>query len=85
MGYYNPIFNFGAEKFVSESKNAGVDGFIIVDLPPEEDKEFFDPVSNSDLNFIRLITPTTDAKRLKMVLKNSQTVAVIFQLIIMFP
>ena len=71
MGYYNPIFNFGAEKFVRESKNAGVDGFIIVDLPPEEDKEFFDPVSNSDLNFIRLITPTTDAKRLKIVLKNS--------------
>ena len=71
MGYYNPIFNFGAEKFVRESKNAGVDGFIIVDLPPEEDKEFFDPVLNSDLNFIRLITPTTDAKRLKIVLKNS--------------
>ena len=71
MGYYNPIFNFGAEKFVRESKIAGVDGFIIVDLPPEEDKEFFDPVSNSDLDFIRLITPTTDAKRLKMVLKKS--------------
>ena len=71
MGYFNPIFNFGAEKFVRESKNAGVDGFIIVDLPPEEDKEFFDPVSKSGLDFIRLITPTTDAKRLKIVLKKS--------------
>ncbi len=71
MGYFNPIFNFGAEKFVRESKNAGVDGFIIVDLPPEEDKEFFDPVSNCALDFIRLITPTTDAKRLKMILKKS--------------
>ena len=71
MGYYNPIFNFGVEKFVSESKNAGVDGFIVVDLPPEEDKEFFDPVSKSDLDFIRLITPTTDANRLKIVLKKS--------------
>ena len=71
MGYYNPIFNFGVEKFVRESKIAGVDGFIVVDLPPEEDKEFFDPVSKSGLDFIRLITPTTDAKRLKIVLKRS--------------
>ena len=71
MGYYNPIFNFGVEKFVRESKNAGVDGFIVVDLPPEEDKELFDPVSKSDLDFIRLITPTTDANRLKIVLKKS--------------
>ena len=71
MGYYNPIFIYGVEKFVRESKNAGVDGFIIVDLPPEEDQEFFDPVSKSGLDFIRLITPTTDAKRLKIVLKNS--------------
>ena len=71
MGYYNPIFNFGVEKFVRESKNAGVDGFIVVDLPPEEDKEFFDPVSKSGLDFIRLITPTTDANRLKIVLKKS--------------
>ena len=71
MGYYNPIFNFGVEKFVCESKIAGVDGFIVVDLPPEEDKEFFDPVSKSDLDFIRLITPTTDANRLKIVLKKS--------------
>ena len=71
MGYYNPIFIYGVEKFVRESKNAGVDGFIIVDLPPEEDNEFFDPVSKSGLDFIRLITPTTDAKRLKIVLKKS--------------
>ena len=71
MGYYNPIFNFGVEKFIRESKIAGVDGFIVVDLPPEEDKEFFDPVSKSDLDFIRLITPTTDANRLKIVLKKS--------------
>ena len=71
MGYYNPIFIYGVEKFVRESKNAGVDGFIIVDLPPEEDQEFFDPVSKSGLDFIRLITPTTDAKRLKIVLKKS--------------
>ncbi len=71
MGYYNPIFIYGVEKFVRESKNAGIDGFIIVDLPPEEDQEFFDPVSKSGLDFIRLITPTTDAKRLKIVLKKS--------------
>jgi len=71
MGYYNPIFIYGVDKFVRESKNAGVDGFIIVDLPPEEDKEFYDPVSKSGLDFIRLITPTTDAKRLKIVLKKS--------------
>ncbi len=71
MGYYNPIFIYGVEKFVRESKNAGVDGFIIVDLPPEEDQEFFDPVSKSGLDFIRLITPTTDAKRIKIVLKKS--------------
>ena len=71
MGYYNPIFIYGVDKFDRESKNAVVDGFIIVDLPPEEDQEFFDPVSKSGLDFIRLITPTTDAKRIKIVLKKS--------------
>jgi tryptophan synthase alpha chain len=71
MGYYNPIFRYGVEKFLSEAKTAGVDGLIIVDLPPEEDREMFAPTAQTGLNFIRLVTPTSDAKRLPVVLKNA--------------
>ena len=71
MGYYNPIYVYGTEKFLSDAKSAGVDGIIVVDLPPEEDAELCEPAKKYDLNFIRLITPTTDAKRLPAVLKNA--------------
>lgn len=71
MGYYNPIFIFGVEAFVQEAKAAGVDGLIIVDLPPEEDEELCIPALEAGLNFIRLTTPTTDDRRLPAVLKNT--------------
>ena len=71
MGYYNPIYIFGVEKFLAAAKEAGVDGFIIVDLPAEEDAEFCIPALNAGLNFIRLTTPTTDDKRLPVVLENT--------------
>ncbi len=71
MGYYNPIFIYGTEKFLSEAKKAGVDGLIIVDLPPEEDEELCIPALEKGLNFIRLTTPTTDEKRLGQVLVNT--------------
>ena len=71
MGYYNPIYIYGVEKFLSDAKEAGADGLIIVDLPPEEDTEMCLPSARYGLNFIRLVTPTTDAKRLPTVLKNA--------------
>jgi tryptophan synthase alpha chain len=71
MGYYNPIMHFGVDKFLREAKNAGVDGLIIVDLPPEEDSEMCAPATQAGLNFIRLVTPTSDAKRLPAILKNA--------------
>lgn len=71
MGYYNPIYSFGVPAFVAAAKAAGVDGLIIVDLPPEEDDELCLPAMAAGLNFIRLTTPTTDDKRLPAVLKNS--------------
>lgn len=71
MGYYNPIYNKGVDKFLTEAKEAGVDGLIVVDLPPEEDDELCIPANTADLNFIRLTTPTTDDKRLPKVLKNT--------------
>lgn len=71
MGYYNPIYIFGVDKFVAAAKDAGVDGLIIVDLPPEEDEELCIPALKAGLNFIRLTTPTTDDKRLPAVLKNT--------------
>jgi tryptophan synthase alpha chain len=71
MGYYNPIYSYGSEKFLDDAKEAGVDGFIIVDLPPEMDEELCIPALNKDLNFIRLATPTTDAARLPKVLSNT--------------
>jgi tryptophan synthase alpha chain len=71
MGYYNPIYSFGVDKFIAAAKQAGVDGLIIVDLPPEEDEELCIPALRAGLNFIRLTTPTTDDKRLPAVLKNT--------------
>jgi tryptophan synthase alpha chain len=71
MGYYNPIYVYGSEKFLRDAKEAGVDGLIVVDLPPEEDAELCEPALCTGLNFIRLVTPTTDAKRLLVVLKNA--------------
>ena len=71
MGYYNPIYIYGVEKFLADAKAAGVDGLIIVDLPPEEDDELCKPALAAGLNFIRLATPTTDDKRLPAVLANT--------------
>ena len=71
MGYYNPIYIYGVEKFLTDAKAAGVDGLIIVDLPPEEDEELCIPALKAGLNFIRLATPTTDDKRLPAVLANT--------------
>ncbi len=71
MGYYNPIFNRGVETFLTDAKAAGIDGLIIVDLPPEEDDELCIPAQKAGLNFIRLATPTTDNKRLPKVLENT--------------
>lgn len=71
MGYYNPIYIYGVDKFLVDAKSAGVDGLIIVDLPPEEDDELCLPAMKAGLNFIRLATPTTDDKRLPAVLANT--------------
>jgi tryptophan synthase alpha chain len=71
MGYYNPIYIYGVDKFLVDAKSAGVDGLIIVDLPPEEDTELCLPAMRAGLNFIRLATPTTDDKRLPAVLANT--------------
>jgi tryptophan synthase alpha chain len=71
MGYYNPIYIHGVDKFLLDAKSAGVDGLIIVDLPPEEDSELCLPAMKAGLNFIRLATPTTDDKRLPAVLANT--------------
>ena len=71
MGYYNPIYIYGVDKFLVDAKEAGVDGLIVVDLPPEEDEELCLPALKAGLNFIRLATPTTDDKRLPAVLNNT--------------
>ena len=71
MGYYNPIYKYGREKFVDKSINFGVDGLIIVDLPPEEDDELYNYSEENNLSFIRLITPTTKVERLEKILKNA--------------
>lgn len=71
MGYYNPIFSHGVESFLAEAKTAGVDGLIVVDLPPEEDDELCIPAQKAGLNFIRLATPTSDDARLPKVLQNT--------------
>lgn len=71
MGYYNPIYIYGIDRFLPDAIRAGVDGLIVVDLPPEEDEELCIPAFKAGLNFIRLATPTTDNRRLKTVLKNT--------------
>jgi tryptophan synthase alpha chain len=71
MGYYNPIYSMGVERFLAEATAAGVDGLIIVDLPPEEDAELCLPARAAGMNFIRLATPTTDDRRLPTVLRNT--------------
>jgi tryptophan synthase alpha chain len=71
MGYYNPIYIHGSEKFVEDAKAAGVDGLIVVDVPPEADDELCVPAMRGGLNFIRLATPTTDDRRLPAVLANT--------------
>jgi len=71
MGYYNPIYVYGREAFLADARAAGVDGLIVVDLPPEEDAELCVPAMAAGLNFIRLATPTTDDKRLPTVLRNT--------------
>jgi tryptophan synthase alpha chain len=71
MGYYNPIYVYGVERFLDDAKAAGVDGLIVVDLPPEEDEELCLPALRAGLNFIRLATPTTDDRRLPAVLANT--------------
>jgi tryptophan synthase alpha chain len=71
MGYYNPIYVYGVDRFIADAVAAGVDGLIVVDLPPEEDAELVPQARQAGLNFIRLATPTTDAKRLPVVLANT--------------
>jgi tryptophan synthase alpha chain len=71
MGYYNPIYSRGVETFLADAKAAGIDGLIVVDLPPEEDDELCVPAQRAGLNFIRLATPTTDDRRLPKVLQNT--------------
>jgi len=71
MGYYNPIYSRGVDKFLEDAKAAGIDGLIVVDLPPEEDDELCIPAQAAGMNFIRLATPTTDDKRLPKVLQNT--------------
>ena len=71
MGYYNPIYSYGVEQFLIDAKSAGIDGLIVVDLPPEEDDELCIPAQAAGINFIRLATPTTDENRLPKVLQNT--------------
>jgi len=71
MGYYNPIYVYGVERFLADAIEAGIDGLIVVDLPPEEDSELCLPAQAAGMNFIRLATPTTDGKRLPTVLQNT--------------
>jgi len=71
MGYYNPIYQYGVDRFLADAKAAGVDGLIVVDLPPEEDEELCLPAKKAGIHFVRLATPTTDDKRLPAVLRNT--------------
>jgi tryptophan synthase alpha chain len=71
MGYYNPIYSYGSRRFLADARAAGVDGLIVVDLPPEEDDELCLPTLEAGLSFIRLATPTTDDRRLPVVLTNT--------------
>ncbi|MCA8889124.1 MAG: tryptophan synthase subunit alpha [Parvularculaceae bacterium] len=71
MGYYNPIFIYDVERFAADAVASGVDGVIIVDLPPEEEEEFSGPASKAGLDFIRLVTPTTDTDRLSRIVRRA--------------
>jgi tryptophan synthase alpha chain len=71
MGYYNPIYNYGVDRFLADAVDIGIDGLIVVDLPPEMDDELCIPALKTGINFIRLATPTTDDKRLPTVLNNT--------------
>ena len=71
MGYYNPIYVYGVERFLADAKGSGIDGLIVVDLPPEMDEELCIPALEAGVNFIRLATPTTDDRRLPKVLQNT--------------
>ena len=71
MGYYNPIYSYGVKQFLIDAKSSGIDGLIVVDLPPEEDEELCIPAQAAGINFIRLATPTTDENRLPKVLQNT--------------
>lgn len=71
MGYYNPIYQYGVDRFLADFRAAGADGLIVVDLPPEEDEELCLPALKAGVNFIRLATPTTDDRRLPTVLRNT--------------
>lgn len=71
MGYYNPIHQMGVDAFLAKAKACGIDGLIVVDLPPEEDAELCMPAKDAGLHFIRLATPTTDAQRLPAVLRHT--------------
>lgn len=71
MGYYNPIYSHGVTQFITDARAAGIDGLIVVDLPPEEDEELCIPANAAGMCFIRLATPTTDAKRLPTLLQNT--------------
>ncbi|QIB33917.1 tryptophan synthase subunit alpha [Ancylobacter pratisalsi] len=71
MGYYNPVYIYGVDRFLADAKAAGVDGLVVVDLPPEEDNELCLPALKAGLDFIRLATPTTDDRRLPKVLANT--------------
>ncbi len=72
MGYYNPIYDYGVDKFLDDALKAGVDGLIIVDLPPEEDSELCMPATDKNIDFIRMITPTTDEARAKKILQDAR-------------
>src|SRR6202050_2992204 len=71
MGYYNPIYRYGAEAFAKDAAAAGVDGLIIVDLPPEEDPELAEPARRAGLDLVRLATPTSDAARLPVIVERA--------------
>ena len=71
MGYYNPILNYGLEEFTKKAKESGIDGFLIVDLPPEEDEELFNITKKEELSLIKLATPTTDKKRLQKIVSKA--------------
>ena len=79
MGYYNPIYVYGVETFLADAKDAGVDGLIIVDCPPEEDDEVCLPARRAGLAFIRLVAPTTDEARLSIILSNAPASSILFR------